>query len=334
LTASAPATDALLNELLDWGVRYEPEYSRGLSNHLPMSLIALQRLGASAERLQAYCSSYAARLRLAPVPAEGRARPGAAVPTRRFGDVGAFPELRRYFLDELAEHGVARVLSRALPVLIPGIGAAAFHGQIRTAYGIEAGHHGEIASGLGYWAARYLRLRDTLPAQGPLEAPVWLAAIASEFNDWQAGAGLIFEDMQAVALSPRLQDRLVGLKLDGATLEQLTRFAVEKFVATRNFTVLHLITSAHALGVLLPYCDEPEVALHWYAVAFATALAAVHSSLHSDAGEVAVLSWSEIISRALRSDDDHDVKLVYTCSQLAALYPGPDFLRAASARMQ
>jgi len=46
--APAPADSVhphVLLSLLDQGVRFDAEYREGLSNHLPMALVALRRLG-------------------------------------------------------------------------------------------------------------------------------------------------------------------------------------------------------------------------------------------------------------------------------------------------
>ena len=57
-------SQAVLNELLDIGLRYAPEYQGALSNHLPMALGALHALGADGDRLHDFFDRYAPRLRL------------------------------------------------------------------------------------------------------------------------------------------------------------------------------------------------------------------------------------------------------------------------------
>ena len=53
---------SVLFDRLDDGLRHAPEYRGGLSNHLPMALVALDALGADAERLCRFASDYARRL--------------------------------------------------------------------------------------------------------------------------------------------------------------------------------------------------------------------------------------------------------------------------------
>ena len=59
-------------ELLDASGQYDAEFDSGdftgLSNHLPMALAALKRLGADDARLAAFASGYSQRLRPAVCP--------------------------------------------------------------------------------------------------------------------------------------------------------------------------------------------------------------------------------------------------------------------------
>ena len=96
------------------------------SDHLPMALVALDRLGASDARLAEFSERYSRSL--VPVRAE--------VQTVR----------ERYGADSDDD-----VVARHLPRFVPGIGSAAFHCVIRLAYAIEARHGGQVAAALAYW---------------------------------------------------------------------------------------------------------------------------------------------------------------------------------------
>ena len=71
------------------------------------------------------------------------------------GQTDAFAPLRATFAAALARDGRDAVLRAALPALLPGVAAAAFHGVIRTAHAVEAAHDGELAAALAYWAWRW-----------------------------------------------------------------------------------------------------------------------------------------------------------------------------------
>ena len=141
------ASQTTLRDLLDANLReHGPEYADGLSNHLPMALHALQVMGASETRMREFYASYARRF-------EGQAAPVAgqeAVADWRLlrGQPDAYPALHASFAEALAREGAVEVLRRSLPELLSGVAAAAFHGAIRTAHAVQAGHRGELAAAL------------------------------------------------------------------------------------------------------------------------------------------------------------------------------------------
>ena len=108
---------------------YHPEYGGGLTNHLPMALIALDQMGATPAQLNAYRGRHSAWLE--PMPKPERA-PAAAWSFRK-GDRAAFLDLQAEFKARVAAEGWEQVLRASLPELAPGLSAAAFHAMIRTA---------------------------------------------------------------------------------------------------------------------------------------------------------------------------------------------------------
>jgi hypothetical protein len=313
----------LLNHLLDRAVELPAEYGDGLTSHLPMALHALQRLGAGDTRLAAFFESYAARFgsRREPAPAPRRLDDWAA----RRGDFGALGVLRGHFAAALADDGATAVLRNALPQLWPGVAAAAFHGPIRVAHAFEAGHAGELAAALAYWAARW----QPVAAAGPTMPTL-------DFDDWferfvQAGAGA---PLDAFLISGRIAAATAtdSFRVDAARLAAppdavaaLARRAARLYAATGNFTVLHLVTAARAVRVLAAV-DAPPAAALWPAVAAALLAAQVRGR---GAPPQAPAGWPEVIAAAVASDDDHVVKLVQACVEHAAHDPDPVFLQAA-----
>src|ERR1044071_5414930 len=155
---------SVLATLLTEAEVYGPEYRGGLSNHLPMALVALDQMGAPPAQLTAYARSHTSWLEKLSARGNGTA---GAWPFRK-ANRDAFLDLRAAFRRRIADQGREAVLRAALPDLARGISAAAFHGLIRTAMGVTGRHDGEIASGLAYWAAHWQRLGVTLPAPAGL----------------------------------------------------------------------------------------------------------------------------------------------------------------------
>jgi len=309
-----------LAALLDAGAAHDAEYAGGLSNHLPMALLALQRLGADEARLQAFADSHASRLEPAP-PAQ--TWPAGDAWTARLGEREAWPLYRDFFLQWLDREGSGEVLRQVLPGLMRGCGAAAFHGLIRTAYGVRSAHRRELADGLAYWACRWLDLGESR-ALGRTPDP---ARLLPRLPVPGGSQRLIFDRMQAASALPAFAPTVAQLRVDEGTLARLAALAAGLYARSGNFTALHLLTSAHALRVLLPFIDEPVPALRAYWRAFAAGVAA--SSAEPD--ELPPLQdWPRIVEFALSSNDDHVIKLVDSCREQTEAYGGDAWRRAAS----
>ena len=323
MNRSPAMTTALLNTLLDQGLNFAPEYHGGLSNHLPMALVALQGLGADASRLGRFAHSHAQRLQpLAADSTSPTAAPDTTSEPQGLRRPEAYRELFDSLRDRLACDGRQAVLAAVLPQLLPGIGAAAFHGLIRTAYGLDSGHDGELAAGLAYWTSRHLPLLAALPqsvrqggngSESDLNVARWIDTLAKACAHCPAVPGLISQRMRSVAATEAFHQHVGRLRVDTQTLAQLAALAADRYLASRDFTVLHLVTSGHALRLLLPLLDEPLAAVRWYSVAFGAALLSSHVSLNRVASCVDPLDWPELAARAIACDDEHVIKLVYSC---------------------
>ena len=297
-----------LTDLLDEGAAFDAEYAGGLSNHLPMALLALARLGATEARLNAFAQTYSRRLQPAP-PA--RAWPAGDAWASRLGERAAWPEYRDLFGDWLLHEHSSDVLRQTLPLLMQGCGAAAFHGLIRTAYALQSTRRQELADALAYWACRWLDLGMPVTGgtSGTIREP---EAVLRQLHATPSDAGLIFQRMQAAAREPHFQAVVDTLAVHESTLAQLALLAAQAYAASGNFTALHLVTSAHATRLLLPCVDDPLPALDGYWRAFAAAVCASGMTVGT---APTPRPWPELVAAALASDDDHVIKLVDSCRE-------------------
>jgi hypothetical protein len=307
--------------LLNEGSAFDAEYGAGLSNHRPMALLALARLGADDARLQAFASTYARRLQPAPPAVPWPAGDAWAA---YLGQRQAWAIYRDLFAQWLQHEDAGDVLRQTLPVLMQGCGAAAFHGLIRTAYAAQAGHVQELADALAYWACRWLDLGSVAEAEGRMADPEQVLRLLRVVR---SDAGLIFQRMQAAARTAPFRAAVSQLQVGDGTLPRLAELAASAYAASGNFTALHLVTSAHALRVLWPCIEEPAAALRAYWLAYAAAVAAAGLQV---AAPVALRPWPDIVARALASDDDHLIKLVDSCREQERALGGVVWQRAAS----
>ena len=327
---------------IDHSLRFDAEYGQRLSNHLPMLLVALHRLGADDAHLQRAGERYAKQQALHAMPP---LQPwSAGDPWREpLGQPQAWPRYRDLFTTWLQEEGAGETLRQVLPALMPGCGAAAFHGLIRTAYAVDAGHRAELAHALAYWGSRWLDLGGLsadLPADLPavssptVSDPAALIKRAAALPGVGASASsYIVERLHHAAWQPGFAAAVAPLRLDAQTLSRLARHAARLYASSGNFTVLHLATSAWALRLLQPFIDEDDqpAALGAYWRAYAAGAASVAGRIKPGRAPAAK-PWPQIVQAALNSDDEHVVKLVHACQQDQAAHGGADDWQRAATR--
>jgi hypothetical protein len=292
-----------LHTLLERSLALPAEYRGQLSSHLPMALHALDELGADDARLHRFFDGYATRF------GNRRAGQAEALPawTTALGRIEAFDALRASFAALIARDGVLPTLQTALPRLWPGVAAAAFHGAIRTAHAVQAGHDGELAAALAYWAASW----RPMPAGGaqPLSWAAWSDRLEAAALRSRPAGGLISERMTAVSTGADYAALADALPADTASLRDLSAWAARLYAGSGNFTVLHLVTGSRAARVLLAHTDDPAAAgMHLRRAFVAGALAA---GLEAPQPAPPVPAAEVLRAGAIASDDDHVIKLVH-----------------------
>jgi hypothetical protein len=316
---------------------WDAEYGPSLTSHLPMTLTALTRLGASDAQVRAFFNAYTTRLHVAPpmVPwPAGDPWPGL------LGRPSAWPMYRSLWRDWLQDEGAADVLAQALPTLMQGVGAAAFHGLLRVAYAITANHVDELADALAYWSCRWFACGQAgmTTQRAPAVPSDNAAAVIGKLN-FQAdlpAAPLIAEAMLAASKHPRFAPTIAGWRVhEQSTLPELATLAAKHYVRSADFTVLHLITSAHAMLVVLPWLRDASRldALQHYAAAAAAAWATVPMDPNQATKltrQAKAVPWPRVIQQAIQQADDHTLKLVDSCRELERRLGGDGWARAAA----
>ncbi len=300
-----------LHRLLDDNLTLPAEYASGLTNHLPMALHALDRLGADAQRLRGFFDAYAVRFEpLAPAAA---APPPLADWLAHRGRLASLAALQSTFAEALCRDDAPTVLRHVVPHLMPGIGAAAFHGLLRTAHAYESGHVGELAHGLAYWAARYFELAPPPTASAQMGLEAWVDELVRLSAHWKSDAPLIFLRMQKAEDCAPYRALAGGLALDDGTLAGLSLFAATAYAESGNFTVLHLLTGCRAARVLLPFAGDAVPALGAVVRAFTAGYLASGVAHGVQPLPQAPADWSTLTAAAIGSDDEHVIKLVDAC---------------------
>jgi hypothetical protein len=302
--------------LLTESTAFHPFYGDGLSNHLPMALVALDRLGASPGRLRAF---YAASI---PSLVEFKVAAHPLYPIEAMGNLDHFASVLLYFQRAIVEDRPEDVLRRWVPKLIPGIAAASFHGLIRLGYAIETFNTAEIALALALWTTAFTSLGP--PGNLVDELPAAIVKRLSQLgaND-SASPGLIVDRMTAIASPNSLQ--YSESQPRQLALSDIADFALSAYASFDDFTLLHAVTATHAFRLITPFITDSDLATRylWRAImvaALSTRLP-LHNAWPKKGADMA--GWANIAARAIESDDEHVIKLVYTAFAEFRIYADP-----------
>ena len=236
--------------LIEDGRRHSAFYEKDLANHLPMTLIALDGLGADDARIADFAARYEKKLRPTPAP-EGLITAGTA--EGYLGRSMAYGSWIAFFDAELVRDGIEKTTGLWASRLMPGVGSFAFHGLIRVAYALEGGDAAEMARALASWAASYAALGELPPPSAatasPLEVLTALKADGTITRRRYAGRR-IADRMASAAADP--QTAILITRAGGVDLRSLAEAMLAAYAATGDFTVLHGLTACHAFRGLRP----------------------------------------------------------------------------------
>lgn len=294
-----------LDSLLSRQLSFKATYRQKLSNHLPMALTALSKLGADHNTLEAFYEFYAPNL----VERESAERLGNFESALGKEHSGRFD----FFREQIFLRGQSTVLRTFVPTLNQGVAAAAFHGVIRTAYALLNQHEGELASALDAWSEAHWTHKFDFKID-IFESANALNELALEKPD----APLIDDRIQQVLANPKFQKALVKSER-GVKTKKLLDFAMRAYFASGgHFTALHMLTGVHAFVIVDEALQNQGLFLD--ATPCISALLAAYVTIGSPSVDVEIdepsYSFDDIKDEALQSKDDHTIKFVFSCIDL------------------
>jgi hypothetical protein len=318
------------------------EFGTQLANHAAMVLHAQRRLGGTEADARRFLAGYIRHTGLAPIrPSPGPVTRGTW--QRHLGDRDYEAAYRDFFRAELTRLGSGAALQREwLPRLLPGMAASALHALMRLAYAGDAADEGEVAEALGYWSACFLRLGEGVGAAPLTAEPARvLALVAADpvLGRLKPRHELLWHCMRAVAAEPAFAAVHDWLEVGPDTLDRIARDSLLLFAATMEFCALHAVTGAHWLRLVLPVLDpadqERAVRQFWQAIAALHPKMGFPAPLDAAAAErlraLPCPGWDEIAAAACRSDDEHDISLVWSARE-EFLHRGDPLYRIVAAR--
>lgn len=331
-----------IDEMLDLLSFAGAELVNGNANHGPMASEALFALGRE-DAVLPWVDEYRKRLMYRPSPS-------LAIPPEEWREyLGARARLGDWielFENQLSEAPWPEVVRLWAPRLAPAVMAAATHGLIRTAHAVRSlssgetpQRRGELAQGLGYWAARYYTLPGRPTASNAGHTPRAALGYVERLHgpDFD-GSGSIAEQIKGTEEHPEfasvidLADASGDLSLFISNLTET--FAGIYLAGSKNLVAfVHTVTAPSALRMLAPYLDEDDARqaarYAWQACAavyswYSTAPAQDNSGLTKP-----IEDEEELIDRAVVAGGAHSIKFTEACLREYALNPNPVYLAAA-----
>lgn len=295
-------------ELIKIGRNYHVHYGDDLANHLSMALIALAKMGASDNKLEIFFDDYVPKLDKLFVP--GISKPNDF--RESLGNSIKFHEHLAYFREEVKKDGTEKTIKDSLPHLLPGLSASAFHAMIRLAYAIQINDEDEIIYSLAFWASEYKSLGEI----GELTNNTCedLLSDASPIGrGFKFAEGNIIDRM--VEISQQESFNKISIQPKKISLEEISKLAIVLYLGTMNFTMLHGVTSCHAMRLILEFVENKEEAIRYLWQAFVVAYLSTGSLRIGTYKKSEIIEniWNKKIEKIQFSKDDHQIKITYTC---------------------
>jgi hypothetical protein len=336
-----PATRRALERAVAWSRQWSAEFPFFLANHLPMVLVALHRMGASDERLEAYCQIYHEQNGLVPVP-EPAARITGDDWREFLGQREREGDYRAFFAGEVARLGATPAAVHYLPALMPGMAASALHAFMRMAYATMTDSDEETGVALGYWAATYLPLGASQGRAPTTDDPAEVLAFMSgpaTFRQIETEQDLLWHFMRAIARKPEFAPVVDLMAIGPETHDRVARCSLALYAATLDFCALHAVTGTHWLRLVAPRTPDRVAPLRhfWQAIAALVPKIGFPGLPGADQLEawrrMPLPDWPEIFREAIAHDDEHDLSLSFSAGEEFKRYGDPLYQYAAAKRL-
>ena len=247
------------------------EFGHCLSNHLPMVLPILDRLGASPQRCAAWALTYAQANGLRQAPPD-RGRITAETWYRHLGERDLEGDYRGFFSGEVARLGARAAERLYLPVLVPGVAASALHTLMRLAYAHLRADDAEVGTSLGYLAATWLPLREAGGIAPMSDDPAALLEALrgiEALRHLEPPSELLWHWMREAAAQPEFPPVVDLLAETPDMLTRLARTSLALMAGSMTFEALHAVTAMHWVRVVGDAWPDPGLAARyvWQALA-------------------------------------------------------------------
>ncbi len=341
LSSGRSANPPGLERAVAWSRQWSAEFPFFLANHLPMVLVALHRMGASDERLEAYCQIYHEQNGLVPI-SERTAKVTRDNWREFIGQREREGGYRAFFAGEVARLGATPAAVHYLPELIPGTAASALHAFMRMAYATLTDSDEETGVALAYWAATYLPLGASHGRAATTDDPAEVLAFMygpATFRQVETERDLLWHFMRAIALKPEFAPVVDLMAIGTDTHDRVARCSLALYAATLDFCALHAVTGTHWLRLIAPRTPDRATPLRYFWQAIASLVPKIGFPTLPSADQLEAWrrmplpDWPEIFCEAIIHDDEHDLSLSFSAGEEFKRYGDPLYQYAAAKRL-
>ncbi|PHS20157.1 MAG: hypothetical protein COA86_02380 [Kangiella sp.] len=346
----SPDVSSLVNEQMLHDSFYHPNLGGvtrgGMSNHFPMTVMALSGLGASdneieqfglrGQRYRAHLESDLTLVDTNEITLDNW--------TNYLGQANKLLEFSRVFEQGILQKGVATFVAECLEKMMLSLPMGLFHPLIKLNFAIIHGDTKLIANALAYFAIRYYNLYKQYP-----QFDLTNDSASSALSVWQEvnqSVGAIEQNFQTFGGSLRVceqfcsEESLQQLSLSNqfsinqdnltAKIVEISQAAIRLYLHHPALTTLHAVTSCQALADLTNRLGENKQqkeifvklwTLYWV---WLTGLYVEKGSpenlpmpddqlIEDDAELFRESTWQVIAEQARKIPEAHLIKMVYSC---------------------
>jgi hypothetical protein len=319
-----PRTKTTLDRLIGLNQAFEL-HAIGTTNHCPMALIALARMGATSIQLERFFERWTSEHGIKKHElAQELAFPSDYNWTTSLNQLPDFTRLSHWFLQRLQRESIHSVLGEVFQRVPFAPATSAFHSIIRLGYGLEQNYPSEVAAGLSSYVVGHLAL--PLPDESTVYAASvesGLSQLRSTFSGSSWSSAMITERLRKIAHDIRFRSVLLRAPQYSANPKQfqidLSVQAVRLYLTTKDFTILHMVTGTYAAKLIESKLEDHRLAWMidsvWsaYCAAYVSVGAPDLNETQSFQGFDQKPNWAPLFEAVLESDNDHQVKMIYTC---------------------
>lgn len=297
-----------MKKLLERFSTLAPTYNVGLTNHLPMMIIALNELGVHVRDIEHIAENYVSKKQIPDLHDDQYIRTP---------DDEEYIHLVNSYIIAINKNGIDSVVESFLDCHKYLLSSALFHGLIRLYYALKTEDTLQIAQALAYFNMSAFDCQIKTYKYGTLKEFETLKEYRKNL-DMKFKSNTTMKRCKQLLEDDYLHDHLFKVEAIEDQELNLLKLFTELYLETRDFYILHVITGFHALFNLKDYFKDYNDVLNNFFLQAQVFL--LLNSYKKTFNKYYSSNFEELKEHAQTLLDAHDIKLLYTCYDLYQLF--------------